>query len=144
MKRFLLAFLAVYLICVSVFMPNIVMADEEDHNAAEETSLVSQEANMPVKLYEKITDFHFNIRGFMFRSDAVLIMDRPISGFRLLIFAFVSSNGANGLDQRVKQLLVPNLYKLMASNLKNLLDQVYNRVGDNYDIGELQEIPEDK
>ncbi len=107
-------------------------------------SLVSQEANMPVKLYEKISDFHFNIRGFMFRSDAVLIMDRPINGFRLLIFAFVASNGANGLDQRVKQLLVPNLYKLMSSNLKNLLDQVYNRVGDNYDIGELQEIPEEK
>lgn len=80
----------------------------------------------------------------MFRSDAVLIMDRPINGFRLLIFAFVASNGANGLDQRVKQLLVPNLYKLMSSNLKNLLDQVYNRVGDNYDIGELQEIPEEK
>ena len=98
---------------------------------------------MPVKLYEKISDFHFNIRGFLFRSDAVLIMDRPSNGFRLLIFAFVASNGANGLDQRIKQLLVPNLYKLMSANLKNLLEQVYNHVGNDFDIGELQEISED-
>lgn len=103
-------------------------------------SIVTPESQMPIKLYEKISDFHFNIRGFLFRSDAVLIMDRPISGFRLCIFAFVASNGSNGLDQRIKQLLIPNLYKLMSSNLRTLLDQVYNRVGNDFDIGELQDV----
>jgi hypothetical protein len=43
----------------------------------------------------------------------------------------VSSTGANGLDQRIKQLLIPNIYQLMSSNCKNLLDQIYARVGDN-------------
>ncbi len=45
MKRFLLVFLAVYLICSSAFMPKIVLADEEEHDSSQETSVVlSKEA----------------------------------------------------------------------------------------------------
>ncbi len=102
-------------------------------------SIVCPEGKLNVQMYEKIDDFHFNIRGFIFRSDAVLIMQRPVDGEVLFVFAFVSSTGANGLDGRIKQLLIPNVYKLMASNCKNLLDQIYNKVG-NEDITELQEV----
>jgi len=102
-------------------------------------SVVLPQGKLNVQLYEKIDDFHFNIRGFLFRSDAVLIMERPIEGDNLYVFAFVSSTGANGLDGRIKQLLIPTIYKLMSTNCKNLLDQIYNRVGDET-ITELQEV----
>lgn len=102
-------------------------------------SVICPEGKLKVQMYEKINDFHFNIRGFIFRSDAVLIMERPLNGEILYVFAFVSSTGANGLDGRIKQLLIPNIYKLMSSNCKNLLDQIYNRVG-NEEITELQEV----
>lgn len=93
-------------------------------------SVVFSKDNYHLQMYEKINDVHFNIRGFLFRSDAVLIMEREINGEMLYVFAFVSSTGANGLDDRIRQLLIPNIYKLMASNCKNLLEQIYNKVGD--------------
>lgn len=102
-------------------------------------SFVFPKDKLPVQLYEKIIDLHFNIRGFIFRSDAVLIMERPSSDDILYVFAFVSSTGANGLDTRIKQLLIPNVYKLMASNCKTLLDQIYNKV-DEESITELPEV----
>lgn len=102
-------------------------------------SFVFPEGKLKIQLYEKISDFHFNIKGFMFRSDAVLIMERPVNGEMLYIFAFTTSTGANGLDQRIKQLLIPNIYQLMNSNCKNLLEQIYNKVGDQFD--DLEEVP---
>lgn len=103
-------------------------------------SIVCPKGKLPVQLYEKLLDLHFNIRGFLFRSDAVLIMERPSEGEDVLfVFAFVSSTGANGLDTRVKQLLIPNVYQLMSSNCKNLLDQIYNKV-DEESITELPEV----
>ena len=102
-------------------------------------SFVSTDPHFSVQLYEKIKDFHFNIRGFLFRSDAVLIMQRQTPIGMLFIFAFTSSTGANGLDSRIKQLLIPNIYKLMSSNCKNLLEQIFNRV-DGAEVSELQEL----
>lgn len=102
-------------------------------------SFLCPDGKLPVQLYEKISDFHFNIRGFIFRSDAVLIMERPADGQILYVFAFVSSTGGNGLDTRIKQLLIPNVYKLMASNCKTLLDQIYAKVGEDT-ITELPEV----
>ena len=110
-------------------------------------SFVFPEGRLNVQMYEKVSDFHFNIRGFMFRSDAVLIMQRPVNGEELYVFAFVSSTGANGLDQRIKQLLVPNIYQLMNANCKNLLEQIYNKFsieGLNAEVEELQDIEEDR
>lgn len=105
-------------------------------------TLILPSGKLNIQLYEKVVDFHFNIRGFLFRSDAVLIMERDIGLDKLYVFAFVSSTGANGLDPRIKQLLTPNIYKLMSSNCKNLLDQLYLRVDENSaeDIENLQEI----
>lgn len=88
-------------------------------------SFLFSENTIPVKLYEKISDIHFNIRGFLFKSDAVLIMERKVGGKSLYVFAFTSSNGAAGLDQRIHQLLVPVIYQLMSANCKTLLDQLY-------------------
>ncbi|MCR4743046.1 MAG: hypothetical protein K5866_09285 [Treponema sp.] len=105
-------------------------------------SFVYPEGRLQTQLYEKVADFHFNIRGFMFRSDAVLIMERPLQGEVLYIFAFTSSTGANGLDLRIKQLLIPNIYQLMAASCKNLLDQIFNKVGSNLDG--LEEISTDE
>ena len=102
-------------------------------------SIISPDNNFKVQLYEKIADFHFNIRGFMFRSDAVLIMERPLEYQSLMVFAFVNSTGANGLDQRINQLLIPNIYKLMATNCTNLLNQLYKRI-EMSDVGDLNEI----
>lgn len=102
-------------------------------------SILCPEGKLPVKLYEKIPDFHYNIRGFIFRSDAVLIMQRPVNGELLNIFAFTSTTGANGLDTRIKQLLIPNIYKLMSANCKNLLEQIYAKA-DDIGLAELQEV----
>ena len=99
-------------------------------------SFVFPEGKFSAQMYEKIPDFHFNIRGFLFRSDAVLIMQRPMNGGVLFVFAFVSSTGANGLDQRIKQLLIPNVYQLMNANCKNLLEQIYSKIGD--DVSEVE------
>jgi len=104
-------------------------------------SFVYPEGKLECQMYEKLSDFHFNIRGFLFRSDAVMIMQRPMNGEMLYVFAFTSSTGANGLDQRIKQLLIPNIYQLMASNCKNLLDQIFNKIGD--DLESLSEVTTD-
>lgn len=103
-------------------------------------SFISPENALNIQLYEKIKDFHFNIRGFLFRSDAVLIMQRKTAVGVLYVFGFTSSTGQNGLDNRIKQLLIPNIYKLMASNCKSLLEQIFNRVDNADDIAELQEV----
>lgn len=93
-------------------------------------SFVYPKGIMNIQMYEKLSDIHFNIRGFMFRSDAVLIMQRPNTAGDLFIFSFVSSTGANGLDNRIKALLIPNIYQLMANNFKVLMDRLYERVSE--------------
>ena len=105
-------------------------------------TLISPSGKLNIQLYEKVNDFHFNIRGFLFRSDAVLIMERDLGLDKLYVFSFVSSTGANGLDPRIKQLFVPNIYKLMSSNCKSLLDQLYTKMDDitNNSIEDLPEI----
>ncbi len=108
-------------------------------------SIVYPKGVLDIQLYEKLSDIHFNIRGFMFRSDAVLIMQRPSVAGDLYIFGFVSSTGQNGLDQRIKSLLIPNIYQLMSENFKNLIERVYQRVSLETagDITELQDIDDD-
>ena len=104
-------------------------------------SLLVTDGSLKVQLYEKIQDFHFNIRGFLFRSDAVLIMQRQTPAGLLMVFAFTSTTGANGLDERIKQLLIPNIYKLMSSNCMNLLEQIFSQVDADIDpMADLQEV----
>lgn len=107
-------------------------------------SFVYPKGIMNIQMYEKLSDIHFNIRGFMFRSDAVLIMQRQNAAGDLFIFGFVSSTGANGLDERLKSLLVPNVYQLMSNNFKVLIERVYERVSEQTTgITGLEDIDED-
>ena len=85
-------------------------------------SIIIPPEKMPVKLYEKIKDFHFNIQGLLFTSDAVLMMERETPAGRLCVFAFLNSTGGNGLEQRIKLLLIPTLYKLLSANVNMVLE----------------------
>ena len=85
-------------------------------------------SDLSIQLYEKIKDIHFNIRGFLFRSDAVLVMERPVNDEMLYVFAFINSNGTSGLDSRTRELLGPSLYKLMTINCNQILDQKYQEL----------------
>lgn len=108
----------------------------QDISLSHFTILVSG-AGLEIKLYEKIADVHFNIRGFLFRSDAVLVMERPVNGDMLYVFAFVSTSGANGLDERTRGLLIPSLYKLLSLNCNTVLDQMYNKLSEAEQVAEL-------
>jgi len=108
----------------------------QDISLSHFTILVSG-AGLEIKLYEKIADVHFNIRGFLFRSDAVLVMERPVNGDMLYVFAFVSTSGANGLDERTRGLLIPALYKLLSLNCNTVLDQMYNKLSEAEQVAEL-------
>ena len=114
----------------------------QDISLSHFTVLVSG-VGLEIKLYEKIPDIHFNIRGFLFRSDAVLVMERPVNGDMLYVFAFVNSTGQNGLESRTKGLLVPALYKLLSVNCNAILDQMYKKASEQEDVKELPEVDDD-
>ena len=114
----------------------------QDISLSHFTVLVSG-TGLEIKLYEKIPDIHFNIRGFLFRSDAVLVMERPVNGDMLYVFAFVNSTGQNGLESRTKGLLVPALYKLLSVNCNAILDQMYQKASEQEDVNELPEVDDD-
>ena len=114
----------------------------QDISLSHFTVLVSG-TGLEIKLYEKIPDIHFNIRGFLFRSDAVLVMERPVNGDMLYVFAFVNSTGQNGLESRTKGLLVPALYKLLSVNCNAILDQMYQKASEQEDVKELPEVDDD-
>lgn len=98
---------------------------------------------LEIKLYEKIADVHFNIRGFLFRSDALLVMERPVNGDMLYVFAFVNSAGQNGLDERTRGLLIPSLYKLLSTNCNTVLDQMYQQLNEAEQVAELPPVNND-
>ena len=100
-------------------------------------TILSPGSGLEIKLYEKLKDIHFNIRGFLFRSDAVLVMERPVNGDMLYVFAFVSSSGQNGLDERTRGLLIPALYKLLSLNCNMILDQMYAKLDEQEPVDEL-------
>ena len=109
----------------------------QDISLSHFTILVSG-AGLEIKLYEKIADIDFNIRGFLFRSDAVLVMERPVNGDMLYVFAFVNSSGQNGLDERTRSLLIPALYKLLSVNCNQILDQMYEQLSEQEAVDELE------
>lgn len=98
---------------------------------------------LEIKLYEKIADVHFNIRGFLFRSDALLVMERPVNGDMLYVFAFVNSAGQNGLEERTRGLLIPSLYKLLSTNCNTILDQMYQQLNEAEQVAELPPVNND-
>ena len=89
-------------------------------------SILVKDAPLPIKLYEKVFDIHFNVRGSFFHSDAILVMQRPVGTGNLYVFALVTPSGANGLDERTKSLLVPVLYNMISTNCIGLLEKHYH------------------
>lgn len=87
-------------------------------------SFIYPKDKMIINSYEKIDNIHFHLKGLLIRSDAVLIMQRHIGDDILNVFAFLDENGANGLSGRYKMLLLPNIYNLMVSNFKTLMDKI--------------------
>ena len=106
-------------------------------------TILSPGSGLEIKLYEKLKDIHFNIRGFLFRSDAVLVMERPVNGDMLYVFAFVNPAGTTGLEDRTRSLLIPALYRLLSSNCTALLEQLYVSVDDQPEITELADAEDD-
>ena len=105
---------------------NPVSGSLQDISLSHFTILAKQEP-LRVKLYEKILDIHFNIKGSFFHSDAILVMERAVGVGMLYVFAFVTPTGASGLDSRTKSLLVPVLYNMISSSCIDLLEQYYSR-----------------
>lgn len=80
---------------------------------------------LKIELYEKINEINFYLKGLLLRCSAVLMMQRPVNETDVLnVFAFVDDTGQNGLSVRYKQLITPNIYQLMSSNCKNLLENM--------------------
>ena len=89
-------------------------------------TILVEDSPLPIKLYEKIHDIHFSIKGYLFQSDAILVMERPVGETkRLYIFSFVTSTGANGLDDRTKTIIVPVLHSMVSYNCVELLKAEY-------------------
>lgn len=101
----------------------------QDISLSHFTILVSA-SSLEVKLYEKLIDIHFNLRGFLFRASAILVMERPVNGDMLYVFSFLNSNGTTGLDDRIREMLVPALYRLLSINCNQVLDQMYAETPD--------------
>ena len=102
----------------------------QDISLSHFTILVSGD-DLGIKLYEKIQDIHFNLKGFLFRSGAILAMERPVNGGKLYVFSFINSNGSAGLDDRIREQLIPALYKILSNNCNHLLDQTYASTPDD-------------
>ncbi len=97
-------------------------------------TILVEENPLPIKLYEKVHGIHFSIKGYLFQSDAILVMERPVGETkRLYVFSFVNSTGANGLDDRTKTIIVPVLHEMVSVNCVELLKAEY-----------LKETPEEK
>ncbi len=88
-------------------------------------SFISSDTRFDSEVGTRISDFHFNVRGFLFRSNAVLIMKRPLNNEMLYIFAFTTQTGTPGLDARIKALLIPNIYQLLNSNCMSILEDMF-------------------
>lgn len=88
-------------------------------------SFIYPKEKMPIKVFEKIDDIRFHLKGLLMRSSAVLVMQRDIGENDVLnVFAFVNENGQSGLSDRYRNSVLPNLYDLMSSNYKSLMSKV--------------------
>ncbi|MBO4640748.1 MAG: hypothetical protein J5710_13440 [Treponema sp.] len=89
-------------------------------------TILVEDAPLSIKLYEKIHDIHFSLKGYLFQSDAILVMERAVDEKKLLyVFSFVTSTGANGLDDKTKAIIVPVLHEMVSANCIELLNKEY-------------------
>ena len=88
-------------------------------------SFIYPNEKLNIKEFERIDAMDFRLKGLLIRANAVLMMKRAVGEHdTLYVFAFLDDNGLNGLSERYKQLVVPNIYNLMVNNYRNLLGKV--------------------
>lgn len=73
---------------------------------------------------DKIPEFHFFLNGLLFRSPVIMMMKRKSNEATLYVFAYMNETGA-GLNPRYKQQLAPNLYRLMTTKLKQIIELIH-------------------
>lgn len=88
-------------------------------------SFIYPVGKLPIKSFEKIMNIQFHLKGLLLRADALLVMQREVQDGVLNVFSFLDDKGANGLSNRNKSLLLPNLYNLMANNYKIFMDKIF-------------------
>lgn len=95
-------------------------------------SFIYPKDELNVKEFERIDGMDFHLKGLLIRTSAVLMMKRPVGENNVLyVFAFLDDNGLNGLSERYRQLVIPNIYGLMSANYKNLIGKVILSTLDN-------------
>ena len=85
-------------------------------------SFISTDKALDFQIGSKISEFQFYLKGFLFRSPVVLIMNRKTKNSTLYVFAFLDENGGSGLTERYKQSLIPNIYALLNNNFRKLMN----------------------
>ena len=54
-----------------------------------------------------------------------------MNGGMLYVFSFINSNGTAGLDDRIREQLIPALYRILSNNCNQLLDMTYAETPDD-------------
>ena len=80
-----------------------------------------------IQEHEKIMDAHFYLKGLHFRSNAILLMKRPVPTGTLCVFAFFNDSGQLGLESYTKGQLVPKIYSILNENIMALLDSLFKQ-----------------
>ena len=132
---------AIRILCNSAYTYSIDrLSDEPVSGALQDISLshfsvfIPNNGKQMFKIYEKIPDIHFNIKGFFFRSDAVLYLERKMEAGTLFVFAFMDSEGKSGLDYKTKAFLAPHLYKILSSYSNALMEKAFKLYAENSDL----------
>ena len=104
-------------------------------------SFASQDYTFKMNMGERIQDFNLYLDGLIIRTSVSLLMNRDLPDSILYVFAFCDAQGKVGLNERYKDNLTENLYKLNCDNLKIVMDKVKlqfdNDVTDAATIGRL-------
>ena len=86
---------------------------------------ISDDDNFDLKVYERLNNITFIIKGMRFVSDAILFMKRPSDNGTLFVFAFVSANEQYGLDDMRKKLMVQKMYEIIQETCTSLLTKKF-------------------
>ena len=82
---------------------------------------------LDITISKKIDDIHINLKGVLYRTNAILMAQREMKGQMLYVFALITSDGNKGIEPRMKDTMVDTIYKLMDSNCHKLLNEVFDR-----------------
>ena len=96
----------------------------QDISSSHFSIVTTDDDDLHLQAYEKLSNLHINLKGFLFTSDAIMVLSRKTEAGTLYIFAFVSAMGGSGLEPRIKQLLTSAIYNLMNYNFNSIMKQM--------------------